>query len=99
MYRHQQGHLPTTMLKARKAQEVAHADGLLAQLQSLQQKALEILARAEGTGDLRSALAALRELRGTVELTAKRQARWLGKPVRVARLLSTGHTRMCPLRI
>ena len=26
---------------------------------------------AEGTGDLRSALAALRELRGTVELTAK----------------------------
>ena len=36
-----------------------------------QQKALEILARAEGTGDLRSALAALRELKGTVDLTAK----------------------------
>ena len=71
MYRHQQGHLPATMLKAREAQEVAHADDLLAQLQSLQQKALEILARAEGNGDLRSALAALRELRGTVELTAK----------------------------
>tara|TARA_B100000745_G_scaffold203266_1_gene134221 strand:- start:96 stop:242 length:147 start_codon:yes stop_codon:yes gene_type:complete len=47
------------MLKAREAQEVAHADGLMAQLQSLQQKTLEILARAEGTGDLRSALAAL----------------------------------------
>ena len=59
------------MLKAREAQEVAHADGLMAQLQSLQQKALEILARAEGTGDLRSALAALRELRGTVELTGQ----------------------------
>ena len=59
------------MLKAREAQEVAHADGLMAQLQSLQQKALEILARAEGTGDLRSALAALRELSGAVELTAK----------------------------
>ena len=54
VYRHQQGHLPATMLKAREAQEVAHADGLLAQLQSLQQKTLEILARAEGTGDLRS---------------------------------------------
>ena len=38
VYRHQQGHLPATMLKAREAQEVAHADGLLAQLQSLQQK-------------------------------------------------------------
>ena len=89
------------MLKAREAQEVAHADGLMAQLQSLQQKTLEILARAEGTGDLRSALAALRELRGTVELTAKRthQARWLGKAVRATRLLSTGHTRTCHLRI
>ena len=99
VYRHQQGHLPATMLKAREAQEVAHADGLLAQLQSLQQKTLEILARAEGTGDLRSALAALRELRGTVELTAKISARWLGKAVRATRLLSTGHIRTCHLRI
>ena len=67
------------MLKAREAQEVAHADGLLAQLQSLQQKTLEILARAEGTGDLRSALAALRELRGTVELTAKLTGQMAGQ--------------------
>ena len=37
----------------------------------MQQKALEILNRAEGSGDLRSALSALRELRGTVELTAR----------------------------
>jgi len=71
VYRHQQGHLPATMLKTREAEEVAHAEGLLAQLQSLQQKTLEILARATGTGDLRSALAALREIRGRVELTAK----------------------------
>ena len=99
VYRHQQGHLPATMLKAREAQEVAHADGLLAQLQSLQQKTLEILARAEGTGDLRSALAALRELRGTEELTAKlTKARWQGKAVRIARLISTGPTRTCPSR-
>ena len=79
MYRHQQGHLPATILKAREVQELAHADGLLAQLQSLQQKALEILARAEGTGDLRSALAALRELRGTVELTAKLTGQMAGQ--------------------
>ena len=78
VYRHQQGHLPATMLKAREAHEVAHADGLLAQLQSLQQKTLEILARAEGTG-LRSALAALRELRGTVELTAKLTGQMAGQ--------------------
>jgi hypothetical protein len=69
MYRHQQAHLPVTLLKARDAHQVAHADNLLAQLQSLQQKTLEILAMAEEKGDLRSALGALRELRGTVELT------------------------------
>ena len=79
MYRHQQGHLPVTPLKAREAHHVAHADSLLAQLQSLQQKALEILAMAEEKGDLRSALATLRELRGTVELTAKLTGQMAGK--------------------
>jgi len=79
VYRHQQGHLPATLLKARTAHQVAHADNLLAQLQSLQQKALELLSIAEGKGDLRSALGALRELRGTVELTAKLTCQMAGK--------------------
>jgi len=79
MYRHQQAHLPVTLLKARDAHQIAHADNLLAQLQSLQQKALEILAMAEDKGDLRSALGALRELRGTVELTAKLTGQMTGK--------------------
>jgi transposase-like protein len=95
MYRHQHGHLPVTLLKVRDAHQVAHADSLLAQIQSLQQKGLEILAMAEDKGDLRSALAALRELRGTVELTAKlTKARWLGK---AARPLITGRLRMYQL--
>ena len=59
------------MLKAREVQDVAHADNLMAQLQSLQQKALEILNRAEDSGEPRSALSVLRELRGTVEFTAR----------------------------
>ena len=84
LYRHQQGHLPATLLKARGVPEVAHADGLIAQLQSLQQKALEILNRAEGSGDLRSALSALRELRGTVELTARLSGQMsTGRPTHV----------------
>ena len=94
MYRHQQGHLPVTLLKARDAHQVAHADSLVAKLQSLQQKALEILAMAEEKGDLRSALLALRELRGTVELTAKLTWQMDGK---TARLLITGRSRMCLL--
>ena len=59
------------MLKAMEVQKVAHADGLMAQLQSLQQKVLKILNRAVGSGDLRSYLSALRELRGGVKLTAR----------------------------
>jgi hypothetical protein len=59
------------LLKAREVHDVAHPDKLLAQLQSLQQKALEILNSAEGSGDLRGALSALRELRGTVDLTGQ----------------------------
>jgi len=55
------------MLKAMEVQKVAHADGLMAQLQSLQQKVLKILNRAVGSGDLRSYLSALRELRGAVK--------------------------------
>ena len=31
VYRHQQGHLPATILKAREPEEVANADGLMAQ--------------------------------------------------------------------
>ena len=48
--RHQQWHLPAIMLNAREAQQVDHADGLLAQLQSLQQKPWRYLPGLEGTG-------------------------------------------------
>ena len=71
MYRHQQDHIPATLVKAQEAREVAHADTLLDHLQCLQQKALDILAEAEGAGDLRTALMAVREVRSTMELTAK----------------------------
>ena len=71
VYRHQQDHLPVTLVKAAEAGEVAHADSLRDQLQCLHQKALDILAGAEKAGDLRTALMALQEVRSTMELTAK----------------------------
>lgn len=71
VYRHQQDHLPVALVKAKKAQGVAHGDDLLAQLRELQGKALEILTQAEKAGDLRTALMAVREVRGTLELVAK----------------------------
>ena len=44
---------------------------LLGDLADLQRRALALLAEAEGSGDLRAALAAVRETRGVVETAAK----------------------------
>ena len=60
--RHAQNHLPQEL--AKEAGEVAQGDNLLAQVQRLQEK-------AEKAGDHRTSLAAIRELRGLVELLGK----------------------------
>jgi hypothetical protein len=65
------GHLPSAMVQAQAAQEVARADGLLGQLATLQADARRIGGKAETAGDLRTALAGIRELVRIVELTAK----------------------------
>src|SRR5215210_1712012 len=69
--RHRANHLPAILVKAQQAQEVAQADDLLAEVRSLQGRALTILNKAEGVGDLRTALGAIREARGNLELLAK----------------------------
>ena len=71
VYRHKTEHLPTHLLKARKVEEVAQADDLLNQVRSLQTHVLDILERAEQAGDLRTALAAISQARGNLELLGK----------------------------
>jgi transposase-like protein len=71
VYRHKTEHLPAHLLKAREAEEVAQADDLLEQVRHLQAHALDILERAEKTGDLRTALAAISQARGNLELLGK----------------------------
>jgi hypothetical protein len=71
VYRHKTEHLPARLLKAREAQEVAQADDLLDQVRNLQAHALDILVRAEKAGDLRTALAAISQARGNLELLGK----------------------------
>jgi hypothetical protein len=71
VYRHKTDHLPAHLLKAREVEEVAQADDLLEQVRSLQAHALDILERAEKTGDLRTALAAISQARGNLELLGK----------------------------
>jgi hypothetical protein len=69
--RHKGNHLPARLVMAEKAAEVAHADDLLAQVRDLQGRALAILDRAEESGEWRTALSAIREARGNLELLAK----------------------------
>jgi uncharacterized phage protein gp47/JayE len=69
--RHRDQHVPARLTAASAAREVARADTLLEQVQSLRDRALALLDRAERDGDIRAAVVALRETRATVELLAK----------------------------
>ena len=66
--RHKLHHLRQSLIKAQDIREVAMAGSLLEQLKSLQQKALELLAKAEAAGDYRGALAGVVAARGTLEV-------------------------------
>ncbi len=69
--RHKGNHLPATLVKAKEAEEVAHADDLLADVRSLHHRTLAILEAAELSSEHRTALAAIREARSNLELLAK----------------------------
>jgi hypothetical protein len=71
VYRYKTEHLPAHLLKAREVEEVAQADDLLEQVRHLQAHPLDILERAEKAGDLRTALAAISQVRGNLELLGK----------------------------
>jgi hypothetical protein len=69
--RHKTNHLPAKPVMAQATEEVAQADDLLSQVRDLQRRALDILDKAEADGELRTALSAMREARGNLELLAK----------------------------
>jgi hypothetical protein len=69
--RHKANHLPAKLVMAQAAEEVAQADDLLGQLKDLQARTLAILEAAESTNQHRTALSAIREARGNLELLAK----------------------------
>jgi hypothetical protein len=69
--RHKDGHLPAKLVMAHAAEEVADADALLSQIKTFQDRTVAILDRAEEAGELRTALSAIREARGNLELLAK----------------------------
>jgi hypothetical protein len=71
LIRHKAEHLPAAIAQATAAAAVVHGDTLLDQVRDLQRRALGILDKAEAANDLRTALLAIREARGNLELLAK----------------------------
>jgi hypothetical protein len=69
--RHSEEHIPQLLVQAKQAIEAADADDLVRQVKGLQAKTIRLLYQAEREGELRTALAAIREVRGNVELLAK----------------------------
>jgi hypothetical protein len=69
--RHSENHLPATLAQAKEAEMVAHADDLLEQMRDLQVRTFAILEAAEASEQHRTALSAIREARGNLELLAK----------------------------
>jgi hypothetical protein len=68
LIRHKAEHLPAKLVKAQEAKEVASASDLLAQMEDLQRRTLEILQAPESQ---RVAVAAIGQARANVELLAE----------------------------
>ncbi len=81
--RHRSNHLPAALARAHEAEEATRADDLLSQVRDLQDRALAILGKAEDAGELRTALGAIREARGNLELLAKLLGELDERPVNV----------------
>ena len=71
LVRHFDDHLPAALVAAKAAAEVAHADTILDQVQTLRDRALKILDLVEKDKDWRIALGAIREARSCLELLGK----------------------------
>ena len=69
--RHSGEHIPKLLVEASRAVEVYEADDLLGRVEDLHRRTLAVLEAAEDTGELRTALAAIREARGNLELVGR----------------------------
>ena len=68
LQRHAREHLPELLVKAKDAVEVAEAGSLLDRVESLYKRTEAILEAAESNGEWGTALQAIRECRGNLEL-------------------------------
>ena len=78
--RHRAQHVSEKLAKAEAAAEVAEATDLLREVRALRSKAYGLLLKAEAAGDIRTALAGVREARGCLELLAELEGELDRKP-------------------
>lgn len=71
LHRHKAEHLPVSLLKAAEAKEIQAGGTLMEQLIALHRSTLEILETAKAAGSLETALKAISQARGNLELLAK----------------------------
>jgi hypothetical protein len=72
LHRHKKnGHIEQKLVKAEEAKEITTADQLLADLISAKERLEALGQRAETAGDLKAAIAAVRESVRVIEITAK----------------------------
>ncbi len=71
LYRHARSHLPKTLSKAYQARESAQGDDLLKRAKEYEDKAVQLLKKAEQAEDFSTALRGVREARASLELLAK----------------------------
>ena len=66
-YHQRAGHIPACIAKAEEAKQIAKGADLLKWTRGLLGKSISYMDQAEATGDLRTAISAVREARGCVE--------------------------------
>ena len=71
VFRHQEHHVPATLIAALESRELAHGENLLDLVNGLVDSALASLERAEGKGNEREVQGAIREARHSLELVGR----------------------------
>jgi hypothetical protein len=80
LQRHKAEHMSADLARVQQAKQDEDYD-LLTQIRGLRSKAIGILLKAESVGDLRTALLAIREARGCLELLAEMEGELKRQPV------------------
>ena len=81
LHRHKADHIPAKLAQAAVATQAADAIDLLSEVRALRRKAYSLLLQAEAAGDIRTALAGVREARACLELLGEMEGEIDRRPI------------------